>query len=131
MITESNSITGQHCSWLVQFKPLLNRSSRIKCFGPCKQTPLLSSVKVAEWANLPSSAAQWEAWIVNDHNFLNFLSAISTERDYILHKALPGFFLCIFGSLTCLKKPVFSKEDLLQGKVPARLYWDLLTSGRY
>jgi hypothetical protein len=45
-----------------------------------------------------------------------------------LRKALPGFFLCIFSSLTCLKKPVFSKWDLLGWKVPARLYWDLLTS---
>jgi hypothetical protein len=42
-------------------------------------------------------------------------------------KALPGFFLCIFSSLTCLKKHVFSKRDLLRWKVPARLYWDLLT----
>jgi hypothetical protein len=30
-----------------------------------------------------------------------------------------------------LKKPVFSKQDLLRWKVPAMLYWDLLTSGRY
>ncbi len=41
---------------------------------------------------------------------------------YPIHKALPGFFLCIFSSLTCLKKPVFSKPDLLRWwKVPARL----------
>jgi len=46
-------------------------------------------------------------------------------------KALPGFILCIFSSLTCLKKPVFSKGDLLLWKVLARLYWDLLTSGKY
>jgi hypothetical protein len=45
-------------------------------------------------------------------------------------KALPGFFLCIFSSFTCLKKLVFSKRDLLRWKVPARLYWDLLTSGK-
>jgi hypothetical protein len=45
-------------------------------------------------------------------------------------KALLGFFLCIFSALACLKKPVFSKWDLMQWKVPARLYWDLLTSGR-
>jgi hypothetical protein len=37
------------------------------------------------------------------------------------HKALPGFFLCIFSSLTCLKKLVFSKLDLLQWKVTASL----------
>jgi hypothetical protein len=36
-------------------------------------------------------------------------------------KALPEFFLCIFSSLTCLKKPVFSEGDLLQWKVPASL----------
>jgi hypothetical protein len=39
LITESKLNTGQRYSWLVQFKPLLNRFSRIKCFGPCKQTP--------------------------------------------------------------------------------------------
>ncbi len=38
-----------------------------------------------------------------------------------IRKALPGFFLCIFSSLTCLKKPVFSKRELLRWKVPARL----------
>ncbi len=48
-----------------------------------------------------------------------------------MRKALPGFFFCIFSSLTCLKERVFSKRDLLQWKVPAKLYWDLLTSGRY
>jgi hypothetical protein len=50
-----------------------------------------------------------------------------------LRKALPGFFLWIFSSsLTCLKKPVFTKRDVLRWKVPARLlYWDLLASGRY
>jgi hypothetical protein len=31
----------------------------------------------------------------------------------------------------CLKKPVFSKQDLLWSKVIARLYWDFLTSGRH
>jgi hypothetical protein len=46
-------------------------------------------------------------------------------------KALPEFFLCIFSSLTYLKKPVFSKQDLLRWKVTARLYWDFLTSGPY
>ncbi len=30
-----------------------------------------------------------------------------------------------------MKKPVFSKRDLPLWKVPVRLYWDLLTSGRY
>jgi hypothetical protein len=38
-----------------------------------------------------------------------------------VRKALPGFFLCIFSSLTCLKKPVFSERDLVQWKVPASL----------
>jgi hypothetical protein len=41
------------------------------------------------------------------------------------------FFLCIFSSLTCLKKPVFSKWDLLRWKALAKLDWDLVTSGRY
>ncbi len=34
---------------------------------------------------------------------------------------LPGFFLCIFSSLTCLKEPVFSKLDLLWWKIPTSL----------
>jgi hypothetical protein len=46
-------------------------------------------------------------------------------------KALPEFFSCLFSSITSVKKPVFTKRDLLQWKVPARLYWDHLTSGRY
>jgi hypothetical protein len=36
-------------------------------------------------------------------------------------KALPEFFLCIFSSLTCLKKPVFRKRDLLRWNVTATL----------
>jgi hypothetical protein len=47
------------------------------------------------------------------------------------HKALPEIFSCIFSSITYLKKPVFTMRDLLQWKVPVRLYWELLTSGRY
>jgi hypothetical protein len=53
------------------------------------------------------------------------------HRVLQVRKALPGIFLCIFSSLTCLKIPVFSKPDLLRWKVPARLYWDILTSWRY
>jgi len=45
-------------------------------------------------------------------------------------KALLGFFLCIFISSACLKKPVFIKQDLPRWKVIARLYRILLTSGR-
>jgi hypothetical protein len=37
------------------------------------------------------------------------------------HKALLGFFICIFSSITCLKKPVFSKRHLLGWKVAASL----------
>ncbi len=47
-------------------------------------------------------------------------------------EAVPGFSLCIFSSLTCPRNLFSAKGDLLQWKVPpARLYWDLLTSGRY
>ncbi len=55
------------------------------------------------------------------------------ERNRIVftRKALPGFFICIFSSLTCPKKLVFSKRDFLPWKFPARLYRDRLTSGRY
>jgi hypothetical protein len=47
---------------------------------------------------------------------------VDPERGGIpFHKTLHGFFLCIFNSLTCLKKLVFSKLDLLQWKVKANL----------
>jgi hypothetical protein len=36
-------------------------------------------------------------------------------------KALPGFFLCIFSSITCLKKPVSINRDFLLWKVPVSL----------
>jgi hypothetical protein len=51
---------------------------------------------------------------------MSFLGAILLVR-----KALPRFFL------TCLKKRVFSKRDLLGWKVPARLYWDLPVPSAY
>jgi hypothetical protein len=64
--------------------------------------------------------------------FLTFIQNFTPEKRPIhIYKALLGFFFCIFSSLICLKKLVFSKGDLLQWKVPARLYWDLWTSGRY
>jgi hypothetical protein len=41
------------------------------------------------------------------------------------HKVPTNVKHCL--SLTCVKKPVFSKRGLLRWKVPARLYCDLLT----
>jgi hypothetical protein len=35
------------------------------------------------------------------------------KRFFGFCKAVPGFFLCIFSSLTCLKKHVLSKRGLL------------------
>jgi hypothetical protein len=62
----------------------------------------------------------------------DYKSGRSYIPDLLLYvKAPPGFFLSIFSSLTCPKKPVFSKHDLLWWKVPARLEWNLLTNGRY
>ncbi len=49
-----------------------------------------------------------------------------TLQFFTPRKALPGFFLCIFSSLTCLKIPVFSKRYLLRRKIPAgctRIFW--------
>jgi len=60
-----------------------------------------------------------------------YFGAVLLLRHYTTHESLPGFFLCIFSSLSCLKKPIFSQRDLLRWKVPARLYWDLLTSRTY
>jgi hypothetical protein len=68
----------------------------------------------------------------NKYGCTIFLKFQIVENEISPHlKALPGYFLCIFSSRTCLKKPVFCKRDLLRFKVPARLYWDLLTSRRY
>jgi hypothetical protein len=68
-----------------------------------------------------------------DKRFASCFTLGKAQRwgTFPIRKALPGFFLCIFSSLTCLKKPVLSKRDLLRWKVPARLYWDPLTSERY
>ncbi len=52
---------------------------------------------------------------------LQFIFQNRSQGFFINHKGLAGFFLCIFTSLTCLKKPVFSKRDLLRRKVPASL----------
>ncbi len=49
------------------------------------------------------------------------LHGLTSHHPFTMHKALSGFFLCIFGSLTCLKKSVFRKGDLLWWKVPASL----------
>jgi hypothetical protein len=70
---------------------------------------------------------------VNIHKYfmwwlIYFVSASGSRSRLTLRKALPGFFLCVFSSITCLKKPVFSKWDLLWWKVPATLYWELTTS---
>jgi len=79
-----------------------------------------------------SSAASWPYMlyppISYDHTILN-VSLFFTSYKFLFcsRKALPllpRFFLCIFSSLTCLKKPVPSKRDLLRSKVLARLYWD-------
>jgi hypothetical protein len=43
-----------------------------------------------------------------------------TNQLIMSRKALPGFFLCIFSSLTCLKKTVFNERDPLQCKVLAQ-----------
>ncbi len=47
---------------------------------------------------------------------MQFSKSLGKQASYY-RKALPGFFLCIFSSLTSLKKPVFSKRDLLWWKV--------------
>jgi hypothetical protein len=39
----------------------------------------------------------------------NIRPTLETNQLIMSRKALPGFFLCIFSSLTCLKKTVFSK----------------------
>jgi hypothetical protein len=53
--------------------------------------------------------------------FTNSINHIERMGHLAHSKVLRGFFLCIFSSLTCLKKTVFSKPDLLQWKVPASL----------
>jgi hypothetical protein len=54
-----------------------------------------------------------------------------TLNPYATVKAGLGFFLCIFSSVTCLKKPVFSKPVLLRLKVRARLYCEKIPALLY
>ncbi len=49
--------------------------------------------------------------------FIEILHSSLSSLISLPLKAPPGFFLCIFSSLTCLKKPVFSKWNLLWWKV--------------
>jgi len=52
---------------------------------------------------------------------MNYVSSMDDALLLSHRKAhYQKFFLCIFSSLTCLKKPVFSEgDDLLRWKVPA------------
>jgi len=48
-------------------------------------------------------------------------------------KALPAFFLCLFSSLTCLKKLIFSKQDLLRGRYQlgcTEIFWPAERTGQ-
>jgi hypothetical protein len=70
-----------------------------------------------------------EAQCIKDITYLEFGAYLL----YVKHTAwiFPLYFqLPYVPEETCLKKPVFSKRDLLLSKVPARLHWDLLISGR-
>jgi hypothetical protein len=61
------------------------------------------------------------------HQFLHYATPSSGDISEIMGRpgwnptceAPPGFYFCIFGPLTRLKKPVFIKLDLLPRKVPA------------
>ncbi len=59
-----------------------------------------SGSRVAFWGGLFFISRQWEAKF-----HMTILYYII--RGFPLHKALPEFFLCIFSSLTCLKKPEY------------------------
>jgi hypothetical protein len=105
-------------------------TSRIS--GDCPKAVVLSDRNPKLWKGF------WKDTRLNPKPFFppSVLGFNVTLQEHCpTRKALPGFFLCIFSSLTCLKKrrnlPVFSKRDLLQWKVSARLYWDLLISRRY
>jgi hypothetical protein len=50
-------------------------------------------------------------WMLELNHLLQHISAKVGAQCRC--KALPGFFLCIFSSLACLKKSDFSKRDLL------------------
>jgi len=52
-------------------------------------------------------------------------------HTYTYVKHCLDFSFVFSAPLSCLKKPVFRKPDVLRWEVGARLYWDLLTSGRY
>jgi hypothetical protein len=118
------------CDFLSRFCLSSLDTSRIS--GDCPKAVGLSDRNPKFWKDF------WKDTRFNPKPFFppSVLGFIVTLHEHCpTRKALPGFFLCIFSSLTCLKKrrnlPVFSKRDLLQWKVPAGLYWDLLTSRRY
>jgi hypothetical protein len=52
----------------------------------------------------------------------------SNSNSFPMRKSTVWIFPLYFPLPYCLKKPVFNNGDLLRWKVPARLYWDLLTS---
>jgi hypothetical protein len=47
---------------------------------------------------------------------LQFIFQNRSQGFFIKHKELPGFFLCIFSSLTCLKKPVSTSGIFYGGR---------------
>jgi hypothetical protein len=66
------------------------------------------------------TCSKLQNYFLKYYPFTRVLSLLS--RPSPSRKALPRFYLCIFISL-------FSEGNLLRWKVPARLYWDHLTSG--
>ncbi len=81
---------------------------------------------------MESSRLKVGCWVVSKcrtHSYIQS-SKITYSQTLCIESWVPAilsvkhclkFFLCIFSSLTCLKKPVYSKQVLLRWKVPASL----------
>jgi hypothetical protein len=103
--------------------------NRFNCISICSWP--LRACQFADWTSQrPLSERMWRFvhygiskvnWIIEDCSpiyarsyflfkvwFLLWNQNKPITGCFALHKALPGFFLCIFSSLTYLKKPVFT-----------------------
>ncbi len=98
--------TNQHGCWFTLGPPF-------PCHDPPATTTYLASNSYSVWAFEDIFFLLLQ---IKFHKFDKFTSSMITQST------LPGIFLWIFSSFACLKKPVFSKRDLLWWKVPTRLY---------
>jgi len=99
---------GFQCVWVVKAELIMDMKSSSDFFS-------VIGVHVTKY--IFTSAGLRGVW----KKPMPLLLLLLPGRCSIFVKHCLDFFLCIFSSLTCLKKPVFIKLDLLWWKLPARL----------